>query len=59
MTHEEDSMLADFLASLDRAMQDDPSQLRPFTASDVEGLSDLLAGVEVDPDEDLGDFTLP
>jgi hypothetical protein len=59
MTREEDSVLAEFLEFLDRAMQADPSQLRPFTASDIEGLSELLAGVEVEPDEDLGDFTLP
>jgi hypothetical protein len=59
MEREKEIGREEFLAFLDQAMLAEPARLRPFTASDVEGLDELLAEVEVDPDEDLGDFVLP
>lgn len=55
-----DPVLGAFLAFLDEQMAQRPELIRPFTASDVAGLDELLEGVEVDMDEDLGDdFRLP
>lgn len=60
MDWEQDNVtLEAFLALVDREMQLHPERIRPFTARDVEGLDELLAGVDVDLEEDLGDFMLP
>jgi antitoxin PrlF len=50
-----------FLGFLERSMREHPELLRPLTASDVAGLDELLEGVEVDLDTELGDdeYTLP
>ncbi len=60
--HEEDDpVLGAFLGFLEQSMQDQPELLRPLTARDVAGLDELLEGVEVDLDADLGDddYVLP
>lgn len=54
----ESPVLDVFLAFLDEQMRARPGAITPFTQSDVAGLNELLAGVESDPDEDLGDFVL-
>ncbi len=48
-----------FLAFLEQQMRARPEMITPFTQADIEGFDELLAGVEADRDEDLGDFTLP
>ena len=56
----DDPVLGAFLDFLDQQMLQRPDLVRPFTAADVAGLDELLDGVEVDLDEDLGDdFILP
>jgi hypothetical protein len=56
----DDPVLGAFLDFLDAQIMQRPELARPFTASDVAGLDDLLEGVEAEMDEDLGDdFTLP
>jgi hypothetical protein len=56
---DESPVLDAFLAFLGEQMRAHPEMITPFTRADVEGLDELLAGVEADRDEDLGDFTLP
>jgi len=56
---ESDPVLGAFLGFLEQQMEMRPDLIRPFTARDVEGLDELLKDTVVDPDEDLGDFTLP
>jgi len=59
MDSEQDALvLESFLAFMDREMQTHPERIVPFAARDIEGLDELLADVNVDPEEDLGDFTL-
>ena len=54
--HEEaDPVLDAFLAFLGDQMQQHPERIQPFSAEDVEGLDELLAGVEYDPNEPLDD----
>jgi hypothetical protein len=48
-----------FLEFLSRAMVAHPELITPFTQTDVDGLDELLEGVETTVDEDLGDFELP
>jgi prlF antitoxin for toxin YhaV_toxin len=56
----DDPVLETFLSFLDRQMHEHPELIRPFTADDVEGLDDLLAGAEVDLDGRIDDdFVLP
>lgn len=58
--HGDDPVLGVFLDFLDHQLVRRPDLARPFTAADVAGLDELLEGVEVDLDEDLGDdFVLP
>lgn len=56
---DESPVLEAFLAFLDQQMRSHPEMITPFTQADVAGVAELLEGVEADPDEDLGDFTLP
>jgi antitoxin PrlF len=55
----DDPVVLAYLDFLAQAMSDRPDLIRPFTEADVEGLEELLEGVESDLDEDLGDFELP
>jgi hypothetical protein len=48
-----------FLEFLSRAMSTHPELITPLTQADVDGLEELLDGVEATMDEDLGDFHLP
>lgn len=53
-------VLTSFLSFLDQQIRDHPELVRPFTARDIEGLDDLLRGVEVDLNDWADDeFTLP
>jgi hypothetical protein len=55
-----DPVLGAFLDFLDQQVLQRPDLVRPFTASDIDGLDELLEGVEAEMDEDLGDdFDLP
>jgi hypothetical protein len=58
---EDHPVLLAFLGFLERSMREHPELLRPLTASDIAGLDELLEGVEVDLDMELGDdeYTLP
>jgi len=57
---EEDPVLGAYLAFLEEQMVVTPGGMRPLAEADVAGLDDLLAGVEYDLDEVLGDeFELP
>lgn len=48
-----------FLGFLGQAMEAHPQWLTPFRASEIRHVRELVAGVEVDPDEDFSDFELP
>jgi hypothetical protein len=48
-----------YLTFLLRAMDARPDLIVPLTEADIEGLDELLEGVEPNLDEDLGDFELP
>lgn len=54
-----DPVLGAFLGFLEQQIQSRPDLIHPFTSKDVEGLDELLKDVEMDLEEDLGDFTLP
>jgi antitoxin PrlF len=57
---EDDPVLGAFLGFMSAQMQARPELIRPFSAADLEGVDDLLTGVEADPDEQIDDdFTLP
>ena len=57
---EDDPLLDAFLGFLDQQIREHPELLRPFTARDIEGVDELLSGVEVDLDGRLDDdFELP
>jgi hypothetical protein len=56
---EQDPVLTAYLAFLDNQMKARPDLIRPLTGAHVAGLDQLLAGVVVNRDEDLGDFELP
>lgn len=51
----DDPVLFAFLGFLERSMREHPELLRPLTASDIAGLDELLEGIEVDLDAELGD----
>ena len=50
-----DPTLDAFLAFLDDQMRRRPDRIRPRTRADVAGLDQLLAGVRVNPDDELPD----
>ena len=55
-----DPVLDAFLSFMDDQMAKRPELIQPFTRADVEGLDDLLDGVEVGLDDELDDdFVLP
>jgi antitoxin PrlF len=57
---DDDPVLGAFLDFLDVEMKARPELVRPFTAGDIQGLDELLDGVDVDLDGALSDeFTLP
>lgn len=56
---EDDPIVGTFLAFLEQEMRVHPSTITPFSATDIQGLDELLDGVVVDRDEELSDFTLP
>lgn len=57
---DDDPVLGAFLSFLDRQMTERPDLIRPFTAADIEGVAELVSGVEVDLDEEIDeDFVLP
>jgi antitoxin PrlF len=58
---EDDPVLGAFLGFLERSMREHPELVRPMTARDIEGLDEMLEGIEVDLDEDLrgADYVLP
>jgi antitoxin PrlF len=58
---EDDPVLGAFLGFLERSMREHPELVRPITARDIEGLDEMLEGIEVDLDEDLRgvDYVLP
>ncbi len=57
---ETDPVMDAFLAFLSDQMQKHPGDIVALTAEDIEGLDELLAGVEYDPGERLDeDFELP
>lgn len=56
---EEDPVVGTFLAFLEQEMRAQPGTITPFSVADIQGLDELLDGVVVNRDEDLGDFTLP
>lgn len=59
LADEHDPVLAAYLAFLEDQMKTGPKMIRSLTRADVTGLDQLLAGVVVNRDEDLGDFELP
>lgn len=55
-----DPGLITFLRFLDSEIRKTPELTRPFTVEDVRGVDELLAGAEVDPEEEMGGgFVLP
>ena len=56
---EESETTRKFLEFLDHELKARPELLRPLTMEDVAGLEDLLVGVEVTIDDDIGAFELP
>ena len=51
----EDPVMKSFLASLAQDMAKNPSKIRPLSAARMKRIDRLTKGIEVDPDEDLGD----
>ena len=51
----EDPVLEAFLAFIERDMLDHPERIAPLSAALVERASELVEGIPVDLDEDLGD----
>ncbi len=56
---EEDPVVGAFLAFVEQEMRAHPGTITPFSVADIQGLDELLDGVVVNRDEDLGDFNLP
>lgn len=57
---DDDPVLDAFLGFLAKQMQDHPERIVPFSVADVEGVEELLAGVEYDPGERIDPaFELP
>ena len=54
-----DPLLGAFLAFIEADLDSHPERVRPVTARDISGLERLLDGVQVQRDEDLGDYRLP
>ncbi|HET7230485.1 MAG TPA: type II toxin-antitoxin system PrlF family antitoxin [Longimicrobium sp.] len=56
-----DPVLGAFLGFLEKSMLDQPELVQPLTARDVAGLDEMLEGVEVDLEAELGDddYVLP
>lgn len=56
---EDDPIVGSFLAFLEQEIRAHPEMITPLSAADTQGLDELLDGIVVDRNEDLGDFTLP
>lgn len=56
---EPDPVLGAFLAFLEAELDAHPERIRPITMGHVAGLDQLLKGVRIQRDEDLGDYQLP
>ncbi|HEX6747479.1 MAG TPA: type II toxin-antitoxin system PrlF family antitoxin [Longimicrobium sp.] len=55
----DDPVIAAWLAFIERDMLEHPDSLRPFDPELVREARELVKGIAVDLDEDLGDVTLP
>jgi antitoxin PrlF len=53
-----DPVMESFLAFLARDMKEHPEKIRPLRAARAKRIGELVKGIEVNPDEDLGDETL-
>jgi antitoxin PrlF len=53
-----DPVMESFLAFLAHDMTDHPETIRPLKAERARKIAKLVKGIEVNPDEDLGDVTL-
>lgn len=58
-TVERDPVLDAYLAFIEAQIVQNPQHLRAWTTADLSEVDDLVDGVTVDEDEDLGDFELP
>lgn len=59
LREEADPLLGAFLAFIEAELASHPERVRPVTGDHVRGLARLLDGVQVQRDEDLGDYRLP
>lgn len=55
---EDDPVLGPFLALIARDMLENPQKIKPLDETLMKEISALTVGIEVDPDEDLGDESL-